>query len=108
MQAQKHVNRADAVIRTHQLEFLVLRQIPQMNRAKLSECDIGPDRHRVLCIVLSRLEARTVWIRPASSRESRLGRLARGRHHEYVQASNRNLHAGSGYCVLRLGVELWI
>ena len=53
VQAQEHVDGADAVIRAHELEFLVLREIPQMNRAKFPERHMGPDRHRVLCVVLA-------------------------------------------------------
>src|SRR2546430_9691265 len=58
METQEHINGPDAVTRAHQFEFLVLRQIPQMNRPKPSEGHVGSDRHRVLRIVLSRLEIR--------------------------------------------------
>ena len=75
MQTQEHINGADAVVRAHQLEFLVLREIAQVNRAEASEPHVGSDRHRILGIVLSRLEARTIGIHPAGSGQSRLDRL---------------------------------
>src|SRR5712691_6695408 len=105
MQTQKHINSAEAVIRTHQLEFLVPRQIAQVNRAKVSEPQVGPDRHRVLGIVLSRLEARTIWIRPASSWQRRLDRLTGGRHDEYIQARDGYLASRFCYGVLPFRVE---
>jgi hypothetical protein len=108
VQTEEHINGADAVIRTHQLEFLVLRQVPQMNGAKLSEPYISADRHRVLCIVLSSLEARTELIRPAGAGQCRLDRLTSGSYDEYIQAGDGNFHARFCYCVIRLGVELWI
>src|ERR1700687_3772167 len=79
-----------------------------MNRAKLSERDVGPDRHRVLCVVLSRLEARTVWICPAGSGQRRLDRLTGGSHHENIQSCDGNLIARPCYGMFGLGVELRI
>jgi hypothetical protein len=108
VQAEKHVDSADAVIRTHQLEFFVLRQVTQMDRAELSERHIHADRHRVLCIVLSGTEARTIWIRPAGSGQCRSDRLTSGSHNEDIQAGDGNLHAGSCYGVRCFAVELWI
>ena len=42
MQTQKHVNNANPVVGAHQLKFLVLGQVPQMNGAKLSKRDKTP------------------------------------------------------------------
>ena len=43
MQPQEQVDGADAVIRAHQLEFLVLGQIAQMDGAEFSERGVDAD-----------------------------------------------------------------
>jgi hypothetical protein len=43
MQPQEQVDGTDAVIRTHQLEFLVFGQIAQMDGAEFSERDVNAD-----------------------------------------------------------------
>ncbi len=108
VQTQKDVNRTDAVRRAHQLEFLVLRQVPEVNRAKSAERHVDADRHRVLGVVLSRLEARTIWIRAAGAWQRRLDRLASGRHDKDIQTRDRNPGARSRDAVPGFGVELRI
>ena len=49
---------------THQLEFLVPRQIAEMQRAEFAERDVAPDRHRVFGVVVDRLEVGAIGIAP--------------------------------------------
>ena len=58
------VDRADAILRTHQVEFLVPRQIAEMQHAEFSKSDMASDRLRILGLVhFLGLEAGTIWIR---------------------------------------------
>ena len=58
VQTQQHIHGAEAVVRAHQLEFLVLGEIAQMSGAKFSERDVDADRLRVLGVVVSGLVVR--------------------------------------------------
>src|SRR2546423_2168588 len=69
---------------------------------------MGPARHGFLCFVLSGLETRAIWIRPAGSRQCRLDCFTGGSHHEHIQTRDRNLIAWPCDGVPGLGVELWI
>src|ERR1700756_4273074 len=106
MQTKKQVNDADAVVWAHQFEFLVLGQIAQMDRAEFSERDDDADRHHILVIFVSWLEAGAIGVRRTGSGQYRLDSLACGGHYLHIQARDRDLVARLGDGVLSLGVKL--
>ena len=92
--------------RAHQLEFLVLGHVAQMDGAEFSERDVDADRHRILGVALCGLEVRAIGIGSAGARQRRLDGLAGGRHDLHIETGDRNLVARFGDRVFGIGVEL--
>ena len=88
MQTKKHVHRAQAVVRAHQFEFLVHREIAQMNRAKPSERNVSANGLRILGIVLSGLEFGAIRIRFSRAGKRGLDRFTGRGHHAHIEAGN--------------------
>ena len=65
---REDIHRADAVVRAHQLEFLVPGQIAEMHRAELSERDVLPTDCAFSALLSPGLEAGAVRIRLAGAR----------------------------------------
>jgi hypothetical protein len=105
MQPQEQVDGADAVIRAHQLEFLVFGQIAQMDGSEFSERDVNADGHRVLRIVRSGLEARAIGVGSTGTRQCRFDSLAARRYHLHLKAGDGNSVAWFGDRMLGVRVE---
>ena len=95
---------AEAVVRAHQLELLVLGDVAQVSGAEFAEGDVDADRLRVLGIVVSRLEIGAVGIGLAGAGQRGLDHLAGGGDHEHIDAGQANFVAGLGDGVLGVGV----
>ncbi len=77
-----------------------------MQRAEFSELDVDADRHRVLGIVVARLEAGAIRIGRARAGKRGLYGRAGGGHHPHLDARDRDPVARLHDRVSRLGVEL--
>ena len=86
------INRADRIVRAHQIEFLVARQVAQMQNAELAKRDEDPDRSSILrrC-QRPGLEPRAIGVRLARSRQRSRDGFACGRHHAHIETGDRNL-----------------
>src|SRR3954462_11708538 len=77
-----------------------------MNRPKLAETYVSPDRLRILGVALSAFKVRAIWIPHTAAGQRRLDRLTGGHHHAYVETLHRNFVARFYYSMLRFGVKL--
>ena len=91
VETQKHFDWADAIVRTHEFEFLVSCQISQMNRVKLAEGNVDSDGLRILGIVIRSLKAGAVWIGFARTVQRRLDGFPRRGQHAHIETSDRIL-----------------
>ena len=77
MRDDEQIDRAAAIGRAHQVEFLVPGEIAQMGNPKSSKRDNTSDRLSILTLVdVLRLEGRAIRISPACTRQWCLDRLA--------------------------------
>src|SRR5436309_6028880 len=86
------VDCTETVIRTHQFELPVQRQIAQMKGSKFSERNEAPDR--LIVLGPGNIGGREIGasrIRSRRTRKRRLQNSACGGHHTPVQTRNRNL-----------------
>src|SRR5438094_7327152 len=105
VQSEQHIHSAEPIIRTHQLELLVLREVAEMNRSKSPKREMNPDRLGILGVVLASFEAGAGRIRPAAARQRGLDYFARGGHDAYIDAAESNLVARFGDCMPGAGVK---
>ena len=98
----------DAIVRTEQLKFLLLRQIAQMDGPESSVRHVGPDRHRVFSVAVPWLEVRAGRIGGAATWQRRFDHLAGRRDDRDVQPCHLDLVAWLGDAVLAFRVELRI
>src|SRR5438128_448728 len=72
MRDDPQIDSADAILRAHQVEFLVPGEIAEMQHPKFSKSDVASDRLRILGLIhFLRREAGTVWIRLSCARRAR-------------------------------------
>src|SRR5262245_61488203 len=108
MQTQKYIDRAETVIWTHQLEFLIHRQITKMHGAEFSKRDMRSDRLRIFGVVLAGLELSAIWIPFSGARQRHLDGLARRSYDAYIKTSDCDFIAGFRHRVFCLGIKLRI
>src|SRR5262245_55949081 len=101
MRDDEEIHGTEAVVRTHQIEFLVHGEIAHVDYFELSESDVTADRLRVLrpIDVLS-LEVRAVRVGFPGPRKGCLQALTSRCHDSPVEAGHGHLVARLGYGVL--------
>src|SRR5215831_16091794 len=100
MRDDEEIHRADRVLRAHQLELFVPREVAEMRRAELAERDDAADGLRVLArIRILRLIRRAVRIRLAGARQRSLDVLAARGNDAPIEAVDRDLVPGLGHGV---------
>src|SRR5213594_2914000 len=105
----EYVYGADAIDRTHQLEFFIRGKISQMEHAEVAVRDDDSDRLPVFSLVHAlRVRTRAIRIHLSGSRQRRFDRLACGRDNSHIDFVERNRVTPIDDCMLRAAVELWI